>query len=72
MSAKEVLILVTGSQKARALYEAIECGINHMCTSSIFQLHLCTTFVCDEDSTLELKVKTVKYFKDLMKIHQLN
>ncbi|KAJ8298186.1 hypothetical protein KUTeg_024717 [Tegillarca granosa] len=31
--------------------------------------HPRTIFVCDEDATLELKVKTVKYFKDLMKLH---
>lgn len=72
MDAAEVLVLVTGAQKARALYEAIECGVSHQCTSSIFQLHRCTTFVCDEDATLELKVKTVRYYKDLMRIHQLD
>ena len=26
-------------------------------------------FVCDENATLELKVKTVKYFKGLMAYH---
>lgn len=72
MDAAEVLVLVNGAQKSRALYEAIECGVSHMCTSSIFQLHPCTTFVCDEDATLELKVKTVRYFRDLMKIHRLD
>ena len=69
MDAQEVLILVSGSHKAMALRMAVEEGINHMCTVSAFQMHPNATFVCDEDSTLELRVKTVKYFKDLMKIH---
>lgn len=72
MDAKEVLILVTGSQKANALKEAIEGGISTMCTSSIFQMHENATFVCDDDATLEIKVKTLKYFTDLMKIHKLD
>lgn len=34
-----------------------------MWTVSAFQQHPQTVFVCDEDATHELKVKTVKYFK---------
>ena len=63
MDAKEVMILITGAHKAFALYKAIEEGVNHMWTVSAFQQHPRTVFVCDEDATLELKVKTVKYFK---------
>lgn len=40
-----------------------------MWTVSAFQQHPRTVFVCDEDATLELKVKTVKYFKGLMLVH---
>ena len=29
-----------------------------------------TLMVCDEDATLELRVRTVKYFKDLWSVHQ--
>ena len=44
-----------------------------MWTVSAFQQHPNTLFVCDEDATLELRVKTVKYFKDLWSVHsQLN
>lgn len=57
------MILISGSHKAFALYKAIEEGVNHMWTVSAFQLHPNTIMVCDEDATLELKVKTVKYFK---------
>lgn len=69
MDAKEVMILITGAHKAFALYKAIEEGVNHMWTVSAFQQHPRTVFVCDEDATLELKVKTVKYFKGLMLVH---
>ncbi|XP_014209149.1 glucosamine-6-phosphate isomerase [Copidosoma floridanum] len=70
MDAKEVMILITGSHKAFALYKAIEEGINHMWTVSAFQQHPRTIIICDEDATLELRVKTVKYFKALSAIHQ--
>lgn len=63
MDAKEVMILITGAHKAFALYKAIEEGVNHMWTVSAFQQHPHSLFVCDEDATLELRVKTVKYFK---------
>ncbi|MBN3311871.1 GNPI2 isomerase, partial [Atractosteus spatula] len=63
MDAREVMILITGAHKAFALYKAIEEGVNHMWTVSAFQQHPHTIFVCDEDATLELRVKTVKYFK---------
>lgn len=59
----QVMILITGAHKAFALYKAIEEGVNHMWTVSAFQQHPQTVFVCDEDATLELRVKTVKYFK---------
>ncbi|XP_029972409.1 glucosamine-6-phosphate isomerase 2 isoform X2 [Salarias fasciatus] len=58
-----------GAHKAFALYKAIEEGVNHMWTVSAFQQHPRTIFICDEDATLELRVKTVKYFKGLMHVH---
>lgn len=60
---EQVMILITGAHKAFALYKAIEEGVNHMWTVSAFQQHRHTLFICDEDATLELRVKTVKYFK---------
>jgi len=69
MDAKEVLILITGAHKAYALHMAIEEGINHMWTVSAFQQHPRTLMICDENATLELKVKTVKYFKELWDVH---
>jgi len=69
MDSREVMILVTGAHKAFALHMAIEEGVNHMWTVSAFQQHPHTLMVCDEDATLELRVKTVKYFKGLMSVH---
>jgi len=63
MDAREVMVLITGAHKAFALYKAVEEGINHMWTVSAFQQHPRAIMLCDEEATLELKVKTVKYFK---------
>ena len=65
MDAREVLIIVSGFNKARALRKAVEEGVNHMWTVSMLQLHPHGIIACDEDSTMELKVGTVKYFKDI-------
>ncbi len=67
MQSEEVVIIVSGYNKARALQKVVEEGINHMWTVSVLQLHQKGTIVCDEDSTYELKVGTVKYFKDIEK-----
>ncbi|XP_055386696.1 glucosamine-6-phosphate isomerase isoform X2 [Condylostylus longicornis] len=69
MDSNEVMILITGAHKAFALYKGIEEGVNHMWTVSAFQQHPNTLMLCDEDATLELRVKTVKYFKGLMETH---
>lgn len=42
-----------------------------MWTVSAIQLHQRGMIICDEDATLELHVKTVKYFKSIEKVHQL-
>ncbi|KAK6745785.1 hypothetical protein RB195_012103 [Necator americanus] len=70
MDAREVMVLITGSHKALALHQAIECGVSHMWTVSAFQMHPNVMFIADDDATLELKVKTVKYFKGLMPHHR--
>jgi glucosamine-6-phosphate deaminase len=67
MDAKEVLIIVNGYNKARALHHAVEEGVNHMWTISALQLHPRGMIVCDEPATYELKVGTYKHFKDIEK-----
>jgi glucosamine-6-phosphate deaminase len=65
MDAEEVMIIVNGHKKARALRYAIEEGVNHMWTVSALQMHPKGIIVCDDEATVELKVGTVKYFKDI-------
>ena len=65
LDAEEVLIIISGLNKSRALAKVVEEGVNHMWTVSALQLHPKGVIVCDEASTYELKVGTVKYFKDI-------
>ncbi|WP_299014749.1 glucosamine-6-phosphate deaminase [uncultured Photobacterium sp.] len=65
LDAEEIMILVTGHNKALALEAAVEGSVNHLWTVSALQLHPKSLIVCDEPSTQELKVKTVKYFQEL-------
>ena len=65
LDANEVLILVNGHHKARALYHAVEGSINQMWTISALQLHQKGIIVCDYDACAELKVGTYKYFLDI-------
>ena len=67
LDSKEVLIVVNGHNKARALYHAVEGSINHIWTISALQLHPKGIIVCDEAATAELKVGTYKYFLDIEK-----
>jgi glucosamine-6-phosphate deaminase len=67
MDAKEVLILVNGHNKARALAAAVEGSVNHMWTISALQMHPKGIIVCDDAATIELKVGTYNYFKDIEK-----
>jgi glucosamine-6-phosphate deaminase len=39
-----------------------------MCTLSCLQLHPRAIIVCDEEATDELKVGTVRYFKDIERL----
>ncbi|GLT15680.1 glucosamine-6-phosphate deaminase [Vibrio algivorus] len=65
LDSEEVMILITGHNKALALQAAVEGSVNHLWTVSALQLHAKSVIVCDDPSTQELKVKTVKYFKEL-------
>lgn len=67
LDAKEVLIVVNGHNKARALRHAVEEPISHMWTISALQMHPKGIIVCDYDACAELKVGTYKYFLDIEK-----
>ncbi|MDR0456992.1 MAG: glucosamine-6-phosphate deaminase [Treponema sp.] len=67
MDAREVMIIVNGKNKARALQAVVEEGLNHTWTLSCLQMHSRAIIVCDEDAAEDLRVKTVRYFKDIEK-----
>lgn len=69
LDAKEVLIMVNGHNKARALQQVVEGSVNQMWTITALQLHPKGIIVCDEAATAELKVGTYNYFKDIEKDH---
>lgn len=73
MDAKEVLLIINGYNKARALREVLEGAISHMWTASMLQMHQHAILACDNASTMELKTETVTYFRDIEKIieHEL-
>jgi len=68
LESREVVVVVTGQRKALALSKAIEEGVNHLWTLSALQQHPWALIVVDEDATLELRVKTVKYFKSIERV----
>ena len=68
MDAREVMVLVNGHDKARALQAAVEGGVSQMFTISALQMHKHGIIVCDEAATDELKVGTYRYFKDIEKL----
>ena len=61
LSAREVMIIVNGHNKARALYHAVEGPVMQMWTISALQMH--------EEGIEELKVGTYRYFKDIEAEH---
>ena len=65
MDAREVMVLVNGHHKARALQAAVEGPLTQMWTVSAVQNHPHAIIVADEAACDELKVGTYKYFKDI-------
>ena len=63
--AREVLILISGHNKARALAHCVEGGVSSKWTISALQMHNNAVIACDEAACGELKVDTYKYFKDV-------
>jgi glucosamine-6-phosphate deaminase len=74
LDAQEVLILATGHNKALAVQAGVEGGINHLWTISALQMHPRGIIICDAPATMELKVKTLRYFQQLeaQEIRQLD
>ena len=68
---KEVLVLINGHNKARALAHTVEGGVSQMWTCSALQLHNNAVIACDEAACGELKVDSYKYFLDIEKNERL-
>lgn len=68
MDAREVLIVVNGAHKSRALHHIIDNGVNHMWTCSALQMHPHGNIICDEEACVDLKVSTYQYFKDKQRL----
>ena len=67
MNSREIIIIASGYNKAKAIEGSIENPVSHMCPGSVLQNHPKVCFVIDDAATNELKVKTVNYFKGLQK-----
>lgn len=68
MDAREVVLIVTGANKAVALQKTVEGSVSQMWTASALQMHEDAMIVANEDATGEMLVKTVKYFKSVEQI----
>ena len=69
--AREVLILINGHNKARALAASVEGGVSQKWTCSALQLHPAAIIACDEPACGELTVDTYKYFLDIEREERL-
>ena len=68
---KEVLVLIYGHNKARALAATVEGGVSQKWTCSALQLHNGAIIACDEAACGELTVDTYKYFLDIERAERL-
>lgn len=68
---KEVLVLINGHSKARALAATVEGNVSHKWTCSALQMHNGAIIACDEAACGELTVDTYKYFLDIEKKERL-
>lgn len=66
LDAKEVLVLAKGFTKAHAVANAIEGSLSSMCPVTALQMHRNALMVCDEYAAYELKLKTIRYFENLL------
>ena len=69
--AKEVIILINGHNKARALAKSVEGNVSQKWTCSALQLHPAAIIACDEAACDELTVGAYKYFLDVEKNERL-
>lgn len=63
LSAREVMIIVNGHNKARALYHAVEGPVMQMWTISALQMHEKGIIVCDDAATAEPESRYIPLFQ---------
>ena len=68
---KEVLVLINGHNKARALAAVVEGNVSQKWTCSALQMHNAAIIACDEAACGELTVDTYKYFLDIERKERL-
>ena len=68
---KEVLVLINGHNKARALAATVQGGVSQQWTCSALQLHPAAIIACDEAACGELTVDAYRYFLDIEKEERL-
>ena len=68
---KEVLVLISGHNKARALAATVKGGVSQKWTCSALQMHKAAIIACDEAACGELTVDTYKYFLDIERKERL-
>ena len=71
MDSREVVVLINGHNKARALANTVEGSVSQKWTCSALQLHNNAVIACDEAACGELTVDTYKYFLDIYKNERL-
>lgn len=65
MDSKEVLVLISGHNKATALAKTVEGGVSQKWTCSALQMHNGAIIACDEEACGKLTVDAYKYFLDI-------
>lgn len=65
MSAKEVIIMASGNNKADAIYQAVEGSINQKWTITAMQNHPHGIIVCDKSAASKLSSEAVEYFNSI-------
>lgn len=64
IDSKEVMVLINGHNKARALAATVEGPVSNRCTCSALQYHNNAIIVCDEPACGEITVDSYRYFLD--------
>ncbi len=68
MDADQVVLVISGASKAKALQQAVEGAISHWWTVTALQMHPKAILVCDNDAASMLRPETIAYFKDIEKL----